>query len=182
MTREEEIWKDIIGYKGLYKVSSHGRICNNKKIIKPWTQHGYKIVGLWKNKKCKKYRVHRLVAMAFIPNPNNYPQINHKDEDKSNNCVCNLEWCTQSYNNSYGNRCNKMLKTCKDRATSNAEKEIVQKSLDGTIIAVYRSLSEASRIIGLSVGNLSSVCNKKPHRNTLGGYKWDFRKAIEGQL
>ena len=174
-----EEWKDIIGYEGLYEVSTYGRVRSKGKIINPWIQHGYKSVGLWKNKKCKKHRVHRLVAMAFIPNPNNYPQINHKDEDKSNNNVKNLEWCTQSYNNSYGNRCKKMLQTYNQNKTSNAEKEVVQKLLDGTIIAVYKSLSEASRITGLSIWNLSSVCNKKPHRRTLGGYKWDFRKTTE---
>ena len=110
-----EYWKDIKGYEGLYQVSNLGRIRKENKIISPWTQLGYKIVVLWKNKKCKKFRVHRLVAEAFILNPNNYTQVNHKDEDKSNNSVENLEWCTQKYNNSYGNRTLKMLETYKNR-------------------------------------------------------------------
>lgn len=174
-----EYWKDIKGYEGLYQVSNLGRIRKENKIISPWTQLGYKIVGLWKNKKCKKFRVHRLVAEAFILNPNNYTQVNHKDEDKSNNSVENLEWCTQKYNNSYGNRTLKMLETYKNRHTSNAEKEVIQMSIDGTVLRIYKSLSEAARISGVSLGNLSDVCNKKPHRKTLGGYKWDFKKTME---
>lgn len=174
-----EYWKDIKGYEGLYQVSNIGRIRNENKIISPWTQFGYKIVGLWKDKKCKKFRVHRLVAEAFILNHNNYTQVNHKDEDKSNNSVENLEWCTQKYNNSYGNRTQKMLETYKNRHTSNAEKEVIQMYIDGTVLRTYKSLSEAARISNVSLGNLSNVCNKKSHRKTLGGYKWDFKKAME---
>ena len=105
--------------------------------------------------------------------------MNHKDEDKSNNSVENLEWCTQGYNNSYGNRIRKTLETYKNRHTSNAEKEVIQMSIDGIALRTYKSLSEAARISGISLGNLSNVCNKKSHRKTLGGYKWAFRKAME---
>lgn len=93
-----EIWKDIVGYEGLYQMSNLGRIRNNSIELKQYTQFGYNSVGLWKDKKCKKFRVHRLVAQAFIPNPHNFPHINHKDGDKSNNNVDNLEWCTYQYN------------------------------------------------------------------------------------
>lgn len=171
-----EIWKDIAGYEGLYQVSNLGRIRNNSFVLKPSTQLGYNYVGLWKDNKCKRFRVHRLVAQAFIPNPLNLPQINHKDEDKTNNCIDNLEWCTQKYNNSYGTKTKKQLQTYKEHNTSNAEKEVVMLSLGGEIVNVYKSLSEASRQTGLSLGNLSEVCNKKPHRLTLGGYKWEFKE------
>ena len=174
-----EYWKDIKGYEGLYQVSNLGRIRKDNKIINPWVQFGYKIVGLWKNNKCQKLRVHRLVAEAFILNPNNYTQVNHKDEDKSNNSVENLEWCTQGYNNSYGNRTRKMLETYKNRHTSNAEKEVIQMSSDGTVLRTYKSMSEAARISGVSLGNLSNLCNNKSHRKTLGGYKWVFKQAME---
>ena len=179
MTREE--WKHIKGYEGLYEISTFGRVRKGNRYINPWVQYGYMYVGLWKGKKCKKFRVHRLVAETFIPNPNSFTSINHIDEDKSNNCVTNLEWCTTSYNNAYGNRGAKMLHTYKQRNTSNAEKEVLQLSLYGEIVNEYKSISEASRQTGLSLGNLSSVCNNKPHRKTLGGYKWRFRKAMKGE-
>lgn len=175
----EEIWRPIKGYDGVYEISNLGHIRKGTTMLSPWSQYGYSIVGLWKNGKCKKNRVHRLVAEAFIPNPNNLPSINHIDENKTNNIVSNLEWCSVGYNNSYGNRTQKMLSTYKMKNTSNCEREVEQHSLSGELLAVYKSLSEASRITGLSIGNLSSVCNKKSHRNTLGGYLWNFRKAME---
>jgi hypothetical protein len=97
---ENEIWKDIIGYEGFYKVSNLGRIQrNNKSIIKPEkTNRGYLRVILSKNSNIKKKSVHRLVAMGFIPNPENKPQVNHIDSDKENNNKNNLEWCTGSEN------------------------------------------------------------------------------------
>ena len=109
-----EEWKSIPGYEGLYEVSSYGRVrsverCdrfNHKivsKILKPnYVNSGYFRVGMYKNKTFKYYLIHRLVAQAFIPNPDNLPQVNHKDEDKSNNRVDNLEWCSRSYNMNYG--------------------------------------------------------------------------------
>ena len=106
----EEIWKDIEGYKGMYMVSSLGRVktligrYKNVTILKESIKNnGYCSITLYKNKKPHHYWVHRLVAQAFIPNPNNYPVVNHKDENPKNNCVENLEWCTQEYNINYGN-------------------------------------------------------------------------------
>ena len=114
-----EIWKDIKGYEGLYQVSNYGRIktlinFNSKhsyskkelkerkeKILKEHECNGYLRVTLSKKQKSKHYRVHRLVAQAFIPNPENKPQINHKDNNRKNNNVNNLEWCTALYNNRY---------------------------------------------------------------------------------
>ena len=105
-----EIWKDIEGYEGLYQISNKGRVKslgNNKnrkeKILscKP-NNKGYLRVNLYKNGKKKHFSVHRLVAIAFIPNPNNLLEVNHKDENKENNHVKNLEWCTSEYNNNYG--------------------------------------------------------------------------------
>lgn len=117
----KEIWKDIEGYEGLYQISNLGRvkslekyvntaIKNNTKvkrkeqILKQYNKNGYLQVTLTHNNKRKYFGVHRLVANAFIPNLNNYPQVNHKDENTLNNCVDNLEWCTAKYNCNYGTR------------------------------------------------------------------------------
>ena len=106
---KKEYWKSVVGYEGLYMVSNWGRVKSIKfgkeRILKPVTNSsGYLLVGLYKNNIEKKYSVHRLVAEAFIPNPYNLPQVNHKDENKQNNVVSNLEWCTHEYNNTYGTR------------------------------------------------------------------------------
>lgn len=100
----KEVWKDIDGYEGLYQVSNLGRIRSLYKrrkdveFLKFTDCHGYKIVGLCKNKKQMSFRVHRIVASAFLPNPNNNPQVNHINGDKTDNRAVNLEWCTQSAN------------------------------------------------------------------------------------
>lgn len=103
-----EVWKSISGYGGLYKVSSYGRVCNSQKVMKLTVdKRGYFSVGLHKNGKTKTCSVHRLVAQAFLNNPDGLPEVNHKDEDKQNNSVENLEWCTRQYNCTYGNRIEK---------------------------------------------------------------------------
>lgn len=114
MKTQTEEWRPIKGYEN-YMVSSKGKVkslnynkTGKEKILKPANDgHGYLFVQLCKNGKVKKMKVHRLVANAFIPNPNNYPIINHRDETRCNNCVENLEWCTVAYNNSYGTRTEK---------------------------------------------------------------------------
>lgn len=106
----EEIWKEIEGYEGEYEVSNLGNVrslnyrrSGKLKLLKQYTdKKGYEYVRLSKNGKGKIYKVHRLVAMAFIPNPDNLPIVNHIDECKNNNMVSNLEWCTVAYNNTYG--------------------------------------------------------------------------------
>lgn len=109
-----EEWKNVIGYEGLYEISNIGNVRNvrrNKllKLIK--TNLGYIQVNLYKNGIMTVLRVHRLVAQAFIPNPDNLPDVNHKDEVKTNNNVDNLEWCDRNYNNNYGHRTENSLKT-----------------------------------------------------------------------
>ena len=113
----EEIWKPIKNYEGLYEVSNLGRIKGVTRYVKgkvgyriqkekirkcEVSSNGYLHVLLCKNGKYTTHNVHRLVAGAFIPNPDNLPEINHKDENKENNCVDNLEWCTRKYNMNYG--------------------------------------------------------------------------------
>ena len=103
----KEIWKPIKGYEKLYEVSNFGKIKSLKKkiILKQFKNtNGYFQVELWKNKKGKQFLVHKLVAESFILNINNFPFINHIDENKENNCTNNLEWCTAKYNCNYGTR------------------------------------------------------------------------------
>lgn len=115
-----EEWKDIKGYENKYQISNLGRVkaldyrrTGKEQIISIKNNKGYSEVALWKDSKRKMFMVHRLVAQAFIPNPNNLPQVNHKDENKTNNIVENLEWCTQSYNNSYGTRLERVSSSLK---------------------------------------------------------------------
>ena len=112
-----EIWKDIENYENMYQISNMGRIRRiykngNIKILKQdITKRGYCRISLSKNQKHKHYQIHRLVAKVFIPNPNNYPIVNHKDENPLNNNADNLEWCTYSYNTSYGTAIQRTINT-----------------------------------------------------------------------
>lgn len=114
----KEIWRPVVGYEDLYKVSNKGRVKGLKsgKILKSaLNKKGYPMVALSRNGKLLPQRVHRLVAQAFIPNPNDFPIVNHKDENKQNNCVENLEWCDNQYNCNYGTSIKRMLKTREER-------------------------------------------------------------------
>ena len=109
-----EEWKEIPGYEGLYEVSNMGNVRNvrrNTLLRLTKTNNGYIRVGLSKNGIQTGFKVHRLVAQACLPNPDNLPQVNHKDEDKTNNNVDNLEWCDQAYNNLYGTRLERLINT-----------------------------------------------------------------------
>lgn len=155
-----EIWKKINGYYN-YEVSNYGRIKSKNKILKPQLKgNGYLQVSLCANGKCKTFILHRLVAKTFIPNPNNYKEVNHKDENKYNNNVSNLEWCTRSYNMKYGNQINKHCKAIK------------KYNLKGYYLCTYKSAREASLIEKINYSGISQCCNKKI--KTYKGYIWRF--------
>lgn len=161
-------WRDVVGYEGLYKVSAEGDIksIRSNKILSPDTnQDGYKRVSLYKNKASKHYSVHRLVAQAFIPNPDNLPQVNHIDEDKSNNCVSNLEWITPKDNCNYGTR-NRKVALSKN-------KPVLQLSLEGDLIREWESASEVQRVLGYSQGDICNCCNNK--LKTAHKFKWSYK-------
>lgn len=169
----KEIWKDICGYEGLYQVSNLGRIKSfrasakfgkpKELILKPsLINSGYGVVTLYKNGGKEKFQIHRLVASEFLENPQNLPCVNHKDENKINNCVTNLEWCTYLYNNNYG--------TAKIRSTHSRSKPIVQKTMDGFLLATYQSIRIASDLLGYDYANLKNWCRN----GTGGGYLWEY--------
>ena len=165
----KEIYKNL-GFLGFpnYEVSNLGNVKSlnyNKtgkaQILKlKKNNKGYLIVGLYKNNKQKWSLVHRLVAEAFISNPDNLPQINHKDENKTNNCVENLEFCTAEYNNNYGTRIEKTSKPVK------------QFDLQGNFIQEFPSVMEVQRKLGYFQGGVSSVC--RGERKTANGYRWSY--------
>ena len=171
-----ETWRDILGYEGQYMVSDQGRIKSLERkvkyshgertipeqIKKTDNLRGYQKVLLWNGGVSKHYQVHRLVAQAFIPNPDNLPQVNHKDENPSNNTVENLEWCSAKYNCNYG--------TAIKRRAEKQGKPILCVELN----KVFLSVGEAERWIGKDNAqrNLWLCCNKK--RKTAYGYHWQY--------
>lgn len=178
----EEIWKDIDGYEGLYQVSNIGRVRSLKfgkiKVLKQEIiKKGYKRVHLLKNRKMKGYLVHRLVAEAFIPNNNNLPCVNHKDEDKTNNRIENLEWCDIKYNANYGTAIQRSSKTRINHPSMS--KPVIQYTKSGYFITEYKSTKEAQRHTGISHKNISSCCNNKQHHKSAGGYVWRFKEKSE---
>lgn len=172
-----EIWKDVEGYESLYQVSNKGRVKSlprrgtfSRPTIRAATYDSgrYLQVCLCKNSVQRTYKVHKLVARAFIPNPLGYKEINHKDEDKTNNCVENLEWCSRAYNVNYGSRNDK------------TRKPVVQMSLDGKVIAEHAGLGVAARAIGAKGrSGIADVCNGK--RKTALGYKWMWKENYNGK-
>lgn len=173
----EEIWKDIDGYDGMYQVSNTGRVKSVRKniILRQGIARGYKSVILSTNNIPKNYSVHRLVANAFIPNPDNLPQVNHKDENKANNCISNLEWCTPKYNYNYGTI--NIRKSQKQLNDKNKSKVVLQYSLDGTFIKEWKSTMDVQRNLGFCHSYISECCRGK--QSYAYGYIWKYKKEIE---
>ena len=163
-----EIWKPIKGYEGLYEVSNWGRVKSLKfgkeRILKPSIRHGYYFVGLSKNGIVKTYQVHRLVAEAFIDNPNNYKEVNHKDENKLNNSVENLEWCDRLYNVRYG--------TGIERRSKTQSKPVLQYDLEGNLIREWKSVTECG-MNGYNYGNVAACC--RGELKTYKGSIWKYK-------
>jgi len=174
-----EEWRAVPGYEGYYEVSSLGNVRSLDRSVttrngvtklirgKTLTQVRYNgkdnYVGVvfCKEGVKAKYSVHRLVALAFIPNPNNLPEINHKDENKQNNAVENLEWCDRRYNNLYG--------SANIRKAMTQGKPVLQ-LLNGEIINAYPSAGLAAACTGASQGGISSCC--RGEMKTSGGFEW----------
>lgn len=175
----EEVWKPIKGFEDKYEVSNFGRVRNKttNHIYKMTNQYGdYFSIILYDGVKKKTTRVHRLVAEAFIPNPNNYSCVNHKDMNKQNNCVENLEWCTQSYNSNHAIQNGANTMSGFNRYNKNkAHKKygfIYQFDKNNNFIAKYYSPLEASKMTGVCHRNILQVINHEEGRTQAGGYIW----------
>lgn len=179
----QETWRDIVGYEGRYKVSNLGNVKSvvfshkgKEKILSLLNGKDYLLVRLYKNGSCSMHRVHRLVAEAFIDNPNNYPVVNHKNWDKHDNRVENLEWCTYSFNNWYtfGASRDNYNERLKQKSRSNNSKDFLKSKRvvcveTGTI---YESINSAARDTHVEQSNISRVlCGKQ---RTSGGYHWKY--------
>lgn len=164
----KEVWKDIKGYEGLYQVSNLGRVKslhkgNEGKIMNQTiSKEGYLRVHLCKDGKKKTIDVHRLVAIAFIPNPDNLPCVNHKDEVKSNNVVTNIEWCSYSYNNKYGTGNNNRTETKKNTWNIKKYENLIEQYTNkGSFIATYKDIETASKYTNIPIKNIERCINGK---------------------
>lgn len=172
-----EIWKPKKDYEGLYEVSNFGNIMSlnyrntgKSKLLKPIKdKNGYLNVGLYKDGEKKWFLVHRLIAETFIPNPENLPHINHKDEDKTNNRADNLEWCTPKNNCNYGTRNERVGKAMTNGKLS---KPVLQLSLTGDLIREWLSTMECERN-GFDHGNVAACC--RGERNSAYGFIWRYK-------
>ena len=180
-----EVWREVKGWEGRYEVSNWGRVRSffdthgnrraEPRILKPRKNgDGYLRVILRKDGKGIYKSVHRLVAEAFLPNPLNLPQINHRNEIKDDNRLENLEWCDAKYNNNYGSRNEKAVKSLKGKFVNspNLSKRVLQYTLDGNLIREWPSLREVERQTGWNSGNISMACNGK--WKTAYGHVWRY--------
>lgn len=168
-----EVWKDIRDYEDYYQSSTFGRVRSvdrwvkgkngrlqfiKGKILKQLNHtHGYLSVNLSKCNTSKMFLVHRLVAETFIPNPNNLSMVNHKDENKQNNSVSNLEWCDSKYNCNYGTAIERMTKSLTNNIYTSREVDVYD--LDMNFIETLPSLAECARKYNLKKANVIHCCN-----------------------
>lgn len=196
---ENEIWKDIEGFEGKYQISNLGNVRSlcfrNQKLVKNLTQktnnQGYKLVQLCERKRNMPFLVHRLVAMAFVDNPNNYPIVNHKDENPLNNQANNLEWCTYSYNTTYSmnihperrtinaNNLEKYSPRNKKGVPHKYNNRIAVVDENNKVLSIYENAATAAKVLKLQTCNVLEVCkaNKKRQigkKRRTGGYIFEF--------
>ena len=204
---QSEIWKAIPEYEGLYEVSNLGRVRSlDRNVVlrtgNRWHKrrscgkvlsggengHGYKFVYIGKNGIISRYYVHRLVAEVFIPNPKNYPIINHKDENPRNNNADNLEWCTQKYNANYGGHIRRVREFMLSDKNPNrgrprpesfkekVRKPVIQFNKDGSFVKEWDSARTAGNTLGIQPQSITAVCRGRYHsyKNYIWKYKYDY--------
>jgi hypothetical protein len=196
---KHESWKDIDGYEGLYQASNRGRIKSLRKTItypsgrkevRPeairkliYNKNGYTYVGLTKNKKQTLHRVHRLIAKAFVPNPNGFPEVNHEDFNKKNNDFENLKWCDKFYQNQHAaTKPNRKWQRHRVGMTGklNPKSKPVVQILSGNIVNRFESACMAAEKLGLQQSKISACCLGKRHMH--GGYSWRFADTLIAEL
>lgn len=186
MDNSKEVWKDIQGYEDKYQVSNYGRVRSKERVVdrgkygllevhaKNLTarqkENGYLIVGLYSHNKGKNAYIHRLVAKAFIPNPDNLPTVNHKDGNKKHNFVSNLEWTSYSDNNKHAY--NHGL-THSNKNNSHMSKKVKAYDLSGNLKYTFPSMREAERELKLSNGTVHMAIKKGWH---YAGFVWKIEK------
>ena len=174
------MWKDIPGYEGLYKVSDNGDVYNIKskrKLKLTVSDAGYHKVNLRNNGSVKTHLVHRLVALSFIPNPKEKPQVNHIDEDSLNNSLSNLEWCTPKENCKHGTRLERIRNLIDyEVVAKKIRKPIIQMNMQGQIVRRWKSAKECKRETGYDDSNISKCLRGKA--KTAYGYTWEYDKGI----
>ena len=179
-TDEKKVeWRWCPDFEGSYEVSDAGEVrsvnylhTGKKKVLKPGVRkNGYLYVNLCKNGVVKKYTIHRLVALAFIPNPLNLPQVNHLNEDKTDNRSENLEWCDSKYNSNFGTR----IKRIAEKNTNGKKsKSIVQLTKEGDFVRKWPSMREIQRELKFYIGAISQCCTGK-YKSSYG-FKWLFEE------
>lgn len=175
----DEIWKDIEGYEGRYQISNYGRVksfVRTERLLNPRNRgNGYPSVHLSKDGEAKEYFVHRLVAEAFLPNPNNYPIVNHIDSNKANSNVNNLEWTTEKGNMQHASKQGNMRYHPQNLAKAQASKRIpvVAKDKFGNEY-YFESQREAAKELKISSGHIAAACRKEYGYKTAGGYEFRY--------
>lgn len=189
-----EVWRPVRNFEGLYEVSNLARVRSLDRVVRGGNAmsdnypinlkgrilkqcmagNGYLFVVLCKDGKHKHVTVHRLVAETFIPNPDNLPEINHKDENKSNNVVSNLEWCDRSYNVNYGTSLEKRSRKC--------FKCIEQLTLDGQHVAYYESTAELERSSNGRYSTTAIYNAARGRSSCSGGYKWRYVEKTDDMV
>ena len=190
---EKEIWKDVIGYEGLYEISNFGRIRSKKRLVSyngtyrlyngktlsPFiSSSGYYAIVLHKTRPIFKLNyIHRLVANAFLPNDNNLEQVNHKDGNKLNNCVDNLEWCSRSENMKHAIRIGLISKDTIRKAIekmNKVERKAIQQIKNGKVVAEYESTFSAGKQFSKHANTNISACARGLLQSAYG-YQWKYK-------
>lgn len=165
-------WLPITGYEDRYLINDNGDVfsmLSRRELTQKIDRYGYKTVALSRDGKTKHFTIHRLVAIAFIPNPLSLPTVNHKDENKLNNNVNNLEWMTMRENDNHGTRNKRM-------SDSKKKNPIIQYDIDMNVVQIHSGIKDAMRNTGINRNCIREVCRGR--RKTAGGYIWRYHKEV----